>query len=90
MIFSITPDKLQKLEDQLIASHQVVMSQLAASPTGDAHGVMQSIDGKIEADFTYIASTNTLGVELTKHDGYPSWIANAGLKSKLEAAIKSL
>jgi hypothetical protein len=82
---SITPDQFSKLENELITSHQVVLTCTSASA-----GVMQSTDGKIEAKFSFTPSNSLLEVDLTKHDGYPGFIANAGLKSKLEAAIKAL
>jgi len=89
MNFTITPPKFQKLEEQLLASHQVVLTQTSAAGA-DPAGVMQSTDGKIEANFSFRPDACLLEVDLTKHEGYPAFIANAGLKSKLDAAIKAL
>jgi hypothetical protein len=85
MTFPLTPDKFSKLEAELLASHQVL---LTAKDT--VSGAMTSLDGKIAADFDFDIEQGTLTVNLTKHDGYPAFLANAGLKSKLSAAIKAL
>lgn len=83
----LAADKFHKLEDELIASHQVVLTDTSWDSRYPS-GTLQTTDGKIAANWRY--DGNALNVELTKHDGYPAFLANAGLKSKLEAAIKNL
>ena len=85
MTFTLTPAQFAKLEKTLIDSHQVVLT-----PKTESAGTMATVDGKIAADFTFDGAKNSLSVELTKHDGYAAFIANFGLKARLNAAIKSL
>lgn len=93
MTFSLTPDQFGKLEAELLASHQVVLTDNTGCGCNGAclvkpSGTIATVDGKIAAAFTFDGAT--LDVTLTKHDGYPGFIANAGLKNKLNAAIKAL
>ena len=80
MTFTITPEIFAKLMAQLLDTNEVAL--IATTPTS---GSMASLDGKIAADFNFDGVT--LSVELTRHDGYFGWIARAGLKNKLTAAI---
>lgn len=83
MTFTITPEIFAKLKAKLLDTNEV-----ALTTTTPASGSMTSLDGKIAADFNFDGTMLT--VELTRHDGYFGWVANAGLKSKLSAAIAGL
>lgn len=85
--FTLTPDQFTRLEKQLIDSHQVVLKMADGSTT---QGMIESTDGRIAANFTFFPAGNSLEVTLTKHLGYFSFVAEAGLRSKLNAAIKAL
>jgi hypothetical protein len=87
MDFTITVFQFEKLEAELIDTHQVAVTLTPGSTTA---GTMATIDGKVAADFSFDGATLTLTVNLTKHVGYLKFIAEAGLKSKINAAIKAL
>ena len=89
MTFTLTPAEFQQLDARLISSHQVLIHESAETDSVTT-GSISTIDGKVAADFTFTGSKNSLEVNLTKHDGYPGFIANAGLKSKLNDALQAI
>lgn len=89
MTFTLTSAEFDKLEAQLADSHQVLISFNVDSGS-IITGSITTLDQKIAASFNFTAEKNLLDVQLTKHDGYPGFIANAGLKSKLNGAIEAI
>ena len=88
MTFDITPQEFDTLRAQLTDSHQAILTSSTDQDAGTTRGTITTVDGKIAADFTY--TSGALQVNLTRHDGYPGFIANAGLKEKLNAAIENI
>jgi len=89
MTFTLTPAEFQKLDTQLVSSHQVVIHESAESDSVTT-GSIATIDGRVEANFTFHPGANSLEVNITKRDGYPGFIATAGLKSKLNDALQAI
>jgi hypothetical protein len=85
MTKQITPQELEQLEEELLNSHQAIIT-----PLSPASGTIRSTDNRLAATYSYDAASGTLSVTLSKHDGMPGFVANMGLSSKLDQAIAAV